>query len=95
MFNAMNQKSSLLDERNKKLGREILAMILEIYDKLMESYELTSHVSRESKLKELWCMIYEGHFVGLKARGACLALFGFFIESMESASIKLFNTYCA
>jgi hypothetical protein len=35
-----------MNVKSKVLGEQIISKIVKIYDKLIESYELTSHVSR-------------------------------------------------
>jgi hypothetical protein len=94
LFNAVNSNSSLLSNSCKKLAEGILVKILTIYDKLLESYELTTHQSRESKVKELWLVIYKTNFIDLKSRSACLSLYAFFVEALESNNMKLFNYLC-
>ncbi len=46
LFNAVGNNAALLTPSSKMIARQVMALLLEMFDKLMEAYEFTAHSTR-------------------------------------------------
>ncbi len=46
LFNAVGNNAALLTPSSKLIAKQVMALLLEMFDKLMEAYEFTAHSTR-------------------------------------------------
>ena len=94
LFDAESSQDNMISQEKTSFKiKEVLANILEIFDNVVKSFEITKHSSRENKLKSLLAFINRKHYESILFRAGTLSLLRFLISACGSNTLEIFKSF--